>query len=109
MKTMASRSGRRGTFAPESKEFLDIEKKTTGPPGNSVCALATTTTTTTTTTTSPSRNISSVMGNNDGCKVCRRDEDHANLLLCESCNDEYHIYCLNPPLTSVPDEDFFCG
>ena len=90
VKTMASRSGRRGKFAPESKEFLDIEK-------------------TTTTTTSPSRNISSVMGNNDGCKVCRRDEDHANLLLCESCNDEYHIYCLNPPLTSVPDEDFFCG
>ena len=99
---MASRSGRRGKFAPESKEFLDIEKKTTGP-GN-VCALATTTT-----TTSPSRNIFSVMGNNDGCKVCRRDEDHANLLLCESCNDEYHIYCLNPPLTSVLDEDFFCG
>jgi hypothetical protein len=101
---MASRSGRRGKFAP--KEFLDIETKTTG--GGPV-KLAETQCLIATTTTSPSRNISTVMGNNDGCKVCRRDEDHANLLLCESCNDEYHIYCLNPPLTSVPDEDFFCG
>ncbi|KAL3823005.1 hypothetical protein ACHAXA_008145 [Cyclostephanos tholiformis] len=45
----------------------------------------------------------------EGCKVCGRDADHANLLLCESCNDEYHIYCLTPPLDSVPEGDFFCG
>jgi len=44
----------------------------------------------------------------EGCKVCHRDVDHPNLLLCESCNDEYHIYCLNPPLQSVPEGDFFC-
>lgn len=53
-----------------------------------------------------------VVGNancDEGCKVCGRDADHANLLLCESCNDEYHIYCLNPPLASVPEGDFFCG
>lgn len=94
---MASCSGRRGKFAPESKEFLETEINSQK--HNAFV----------TTTTSPSRNTSSVMGNNDGCKVCRRDEDHANLLLCESCNDEYHIYCLNPPLASVPEEDFFCG
>ena len=45
----------------------------------------------------------------EGCKVCGRDADHANLLLCESCNDEYHIYCLTTPLDSVPEGDFFCG
>lgn len=43
-----------------------------------------------------------------GCQTCKADDDHANLLLCERCNDEYHTYCLDPPLRSVPDGDFFC-
>ena len=45
----------------------------------------------------------------EGCRVCHRDDNHAHLLLCEACNDEYHTYCLNPPLESVPEGDFFCG
>ena len=44
----------------------------------------------------------------EGCKVCQQDTDHSNILLCEGCNDEYHTYCLNPPLQSVPEGDFFC-
>lgn len=44
----------------------------------------------------------------EGCQKCHQDDDHANLLLCEGCNDEYHIYCLDPPLESVPDGDFYC-
>ena len=44
-----------------------------------------------------------------GCLKCGLDNDHANLLLCEICNDEYHTYCLDPPLMSVPDSDFYCG
>lgn len=44
----------------------------------------------------------------EGCRKCKRDDDHPNLLLCEICNDEYHTYCLDPPLSSVPDHDFFC-
>lgn len=45
----------------------------------------------------------------EGCRVCRIDNDHANLLLCESCNEEYHLYCLNPPLQSVPIGEWYCG
>jgi hypothetical protein len=45
----------------------------------------------------------------EGCRVCRKDNDHANLLLCEMCNDEYHTYCLDPPLNAVPKGDFYCG
>ena len=45
----------------------------------------------------------------EGCVVCKQDNDHANLMLCEACNGEYHIYCLNPPLEAVPDGDWFCG
>ena len=44
-----------------------------------------------------------------GCLTCGEDNDHANLLLCEACNDEYHTYCLDPPLRSVPTGDWFCG
>ena len=43
-----------------------------------------------------------------GCLACGVDDDHANLLLCEGCNDEYHTYCLEPPLSAVPSGDWFC-
>ena len=45
----------------------------------------------------------------EGCRKCGLDNDHSHLLLCESCNDEYHTYCLDPPLQYVPEGDFFCG
>jgi hypothetical protein len=44
-----------------------------------------------------------------GCLSCGEDDDHANLLLCEGCNAEYHTYCLSPPLRSVPAGDWYCG
>jgi hypothetical protein len=30
-----------------------------------------------------------------GCLACGADDDHANLLLCEACNAEYHTYVLH--------------
>lgn len=30
-----------------------------------------------------------------GCLSCGRDDDHANLLLCEACNAEYHTYVIS--------------
>lgn len=30
-------------------------------------------------------------------------------LLCDECNMAYHMYCLNPPLSKIPeDEDWYC-
>jgi hypothetical protein len=52
---------------------------------------------------------SSASGHQDGCRMCGKDNDHSKLLLCEMCNAEYHIYCLDPPLDRVPDGDFYCG
>jgi histone demethylase JARID1 len=43
-----------------------------------------------------------------GCLCCGEDDDHANILLCEGCNAEYHTYCLDPPLRSVPIGDWYC-
>lgn len=45
----------------------------------------------------------------EGCRICKKDDDHANVLLCEKCDAEYHIYCLKPPLESIPDGEWFCG
>ena len=54
-------------------------------------------------------NIAVLPNAEEGCQVCHRDVDHANILLCEACDDEYHIYCLDTPLQSVPKGDWFCG
>ena len=38
----------------------------------------------------------------EGCSICWRDEDHKRILLCDRCDAEFHIYCLQPPLLHVP-------
>lgn len=42
-----------------------------------------------------------------GCRICAGKEDEHNLLLCDECNSAYHLGCLNPPLTSIPEEDYW--
>lgn len=42
------------------------------------------------------------------CKVCGMDKDDVNVLLCDTCDSEYHTYCLNPPLGKVPDGNWYC-
>jgi hypothetical protein len=86
---MASRSGRQGSISPEMKNLMEgaaaASKSNDDVPAE----------------TNPA--------SDEGCRICRRDEDHANLLLCEACNDEYHTYCLKPALECVPEDDWFCG
>lgn len=33
------------------------------------------------------------------CRICRRQKDSENMLLCDSCNNGHHLYCLKPKLT----------
>ncbi|GAB2222816.1 hypothetical protein Droror1_Dr00016944 [Drosera rotundifolia] len=42
------------------------------------------------------------------CKVCGIDKDDDAVLLCDTCDAEYHTYCLNPPLTRIPDGNWYC-
>eukprot|EP01043_Picozoa_sp_COSAG02_P034650 COSAG02_NODE_2435_length_8869_cov_63.273774_8_plen_1012_part_01 len=42
------------------------------------------------------------------CEVCGLGSDEANMLLCDSCPEGYHIYCLNPKLPTIPDDDWYC-
>ena len=41
------------------------------------------------------------------CAVCERPDDESNMLVCD-CKRGYHTYCLNPPLDSVPEGDWYC-
>ncbi|XP_077237756.1 methyl-CpG-binding domain-containing protein 9-like [Tasmannia lanceolata] len=42
------------------------------------------------------------------CKVCGIDKDDDSVLLCDSCDSEYHTYCLNPPLARIPEGNWYC-
>ncbi|TKY85711.1 hypothetical protein EX895_005251 [Sporisorium graminicola] len=42
------------------------------------------------------------------CEICLRGEDGLNMLLCDECNRGYHMYCLQPALTSIPKSQWFC-
>ena len=45
----------------------------------------------------------------EGCYLCRLNNHQDQILLCEHCNGEYHTYCLQPPLKSIPEYDWYCG
>lgn len=42
------------------------------------------------------------------CKVCGIDRDDDSVLLCDTCDAEYHTYCLNPPLARIPEGNWYC-
>ena len=46
--------------------------------------------------------------NSSGCVICRRDIRHDKILLCDGCDEEFHMYCLQPPMTKVPEGRWFC-
>jgi bromodomain adjacent to zinc finger domain protein 1A len=43
-----------------------------------------------------------------GCLVCRSKSNPEQTLLCDECNKGWHMYCLKPKLTKIPDNDWFC-
>ncbi|KAJ8298926.1 hypothetical protein KUTeg_022986 [Tegillarca granosa] len=45
---------------------------------------------------------------NAKCKICRRKDDDATLLLCDECNQAFHMHCLRPALISIPKGDWHC-
>ncbi|OVA18545.1 Bromodomain [Macleaya cordata] len=42
------------------------------------------------------------------CKLCGIDKDDESVLLCDTCDSEYHTYCLNPPLARIPEGNWYC-
>ncbi|GAX81110.1 hypothetical protein CEUSTIGMA_g8544.t1 [Chlamydomonas eustigma] len=42
------------------------------------------------------------------CVMCHSPDDAKRMLLCDSCDRGYHLYCLKPPLTKVPPGSWVC-
>jgi hypothetical protein len=42
------------------------------------------------------------------CQVCHKVTGGITMLLCDKCNDGWHMKCLTPPLTRKPKGDWFC-
>lgn len=42
------------------------------------------------------------------CEHCGKNDDLGSLLICDSCDYGYHMYCLDPQVTQKPDHDWHC-
>ncbi|KAM5180603.1 LOW QUALITY PROTEIN: bromodomain adjacent to zinc finger domain protein 2A [Mantella aurantiaca] len=42
------------------------------------------------------------------CIYCRKGDNDESLLLCDSCDRGCHTYCHRPPMTEIPEGDWFC-
>eukprot|EP00854_Cymbomonas_tetramitiformis_P034313 gene34313-biopygen25199 len=42
------------------------------------------------------------------CEVCRKADGEAEMLLCDTCNKGYHLWCLTPILSEVPEGEWLC-
>jgi hypothetical protein len=42
------------------------------------------------------------------CTACRRRDDEDSLVLCDGCDDAWHIFCMMPKRDEVPSGDWFC-
>ena len=42
------------------------------------------------------------------CMKCGGSENPTRIILCDRCNSEVHLSCLQPPLHDVPEDDWLC-
>lgn len=42
------------------------------------------------------------------CLICRKSNSPTLTLLCDNCNNPYHMRCLQPPLEEVPEGTWYC-
>ncbi|KAF9340240.1 hypothetical protein BGZ91_002904 [Linnemannia elongata] len=45
----------------------------------------------------------------DVCEICHTERDLDKMLICDGCELGYHMYCLTPPLNSIPKTDWYCA
>ncbi|RKF83082.1 Lid2 complex component lid2 [Golovinomyces cichoracearum] len=54
----------------------------------------------------PGKQGSSTPG--ERCEQCGKSDDAAQIIICESCDVRYHMYCLDRQVTHKPDYDWHC-
>ncbi|CAH2048157.1 unnamed protein product [Thlaspi arvense] len=52
--------------------------------------------------------VESEEGIDQACEQCKSDKHGEVMLLCDSCNKGWHIYCLSPPLKHIPPGNWYC-
>ncbi|GLT97399.1 hypothetical protein SLE2022_149660 [Rubroshorea leprosula] len=43
------------------------------------------------------------------CKICAHRESTENMLICDKCEDAFHVSCCNPQIKEIPEDEWFCG
>lgn len=44
----------------------------------------------------------------ESCLLCRKNHSPTQMLLCDNCNHPFHLKCLLPPLSDVPQGSWYC-
>ena len=42
------------------------------------------------------------------CEICAGADHDSKILLCDECDQGFHIFCLSPPLAAIPATDWYC-
>ncbi|KAI8597638.1 hypothetical protein EDD21DRAFT_210907 [Dissophora ornata] len=42
------------------------------------------------------------------CQKCQSSNNEDKMMMCENCDRGWHCYCLDTPLSAVPQHDFYC-
>ncbi|KAL4247157.1 [histone H3]-trimethyl-L-lysine(4) demethylase [Abortiporus biennis] len=42
------------------------------------------------------------------CEVCQKKDRGEQMLLCDGCDCGFHMFCLDPPLTTIPKGEWYC-
>ncbi|GBG59054.1 hypothetical protein CBR_g24400 [Chara braunii] len=42
------------------------------------------------------------------CRICAEGTNVSSIVICDLCDEWFHISCLDPPLLSIPDYDWVC-
>lgn len=42
------------------------------------------------------------------CEICNSADREESMLLCDGCDKGYHMGCLDPPLTEIPEGSWYC-
>jgi hypothetical protein len=42
------------------------------------------------------------------CEICLSDNDPKNILLCDSCDGGFHLYCVRPRRYAIPKGEWHC-
>src|ERR1044072_2846498 len=45
----------------------------------------------------------------DTCRQCREKADGTDCLVCDSCEEIYHVSCIEPAVKEIPHISWFCA